>query len=121
MSIISKILSSAKKMRDVTIPAAAVPILNHLYGDFGEVLNLKIDSEEKKLFVEVLLKGEKETVWLEVINYELTEEEGTTFLKFSEIKASREWLDLLVNVFAEKTDYKVEVPADAAKIAKLLI
>lgn len=121
MSIISKILSSAKKMRDITIPTAAVPILNHLYGDFGEVVNLKIDSENKKLFVEVLLKGEKETVWLEVINYELNEAEDKTYLKFSEIKASREWLDLLVNVFAEKHSYKIEVPADAAKIAKLLI
>lgn len=121
MSIISRILDSAKKMRDTILPVAAKPLINHYLEDYGEMLNFKIDSENKKFFIEVLLKGEDSSIWLELEDYELVKEEEGSYLTFKNAKASREWMDVAINTMAEKLNHKIEIPDDAAKLLGLIL
>ena len=77
--------------------AAARAALNAQYlQPYGSITELKIDSNNKSLFVTLALKGEHEPVEIRVPRYELVQRGGETFLELDEIITSREWLNVLL-------------------------
>ncbi len=60
------------------------------------MLDLRIDSRTRTLFVEVLPAGEKEPIAFEVLDYAFVEENGKAYLSFGRIKVSREWLERVI-------------------------
>jgi hypothetical protein len=63
---------------------------------YGSLTELKIDSQNKSLFLIVELKGESEPLEIRVPRYELIQHGDETFLELGEIITSREWLNLLL-------------------------
>ena len=91
---------------------------------YGEMVNLKIDSKYKNIELEVLLKGEKENIFINVEKYEIVSKDGSNVIKFKNVSASRKWIEVLIhNVaipsFAPKK--MIEIDSTYAKIIDLLI
>ena len=88
--------------------SAAKPFLSA----YGEVLHLTIDSAARTLTVDVLPVGERESIRVEVIGYNLTTDAtGRGWLTFERLSTSRQWLTLV----AEKAlpERRVKLPSAA--------
>jgi hypothetical protein len=79
----------------MVIEFLAKQYLNSKFGRFGRMLDLKVDSKEKTIRAEVLLKGEKEPIEIRIGHYEVRTE-GSSGLALSSIKTSRPWIDEVI-------------------------
>jgi hypothetical protein len=72
--------------------------------EYGEVLDLALDSAARSISVEVLPVGEKEPIRATVCGYGLsTDGSGRGYLTFEDLTFSRQWLTLLAaRVLADK-------------------
>ncbi len=77
------------------------------------MINFRLDSEKKVIQVEMMLKGEADTIKFQVGKYEIIEEEEKVFIKVSEIVTNREWMNVAISNFLPEG--KVEVPAKYRK------
>jgi hypothetical protein len=87
-----------QKTRDRLIEKTAPRVLNEtLMREYGQITSLEIDSRDKSLHVEVLLRGEKEPIRVEIQRYEIsTLNERPCFIA-RKINTSREWITTLAN------------------------
>ena len=86
---------------------------------YGRMLNLSIDSRNKKLRVEILPKGEKEPLAVTIDEYELVMKDGVQSILVKKASASREWVDALVKDFAiGKT---IPLPEKYASVLKTVL
>lgn len=66
--------------------------------EYGEVLDLAIDSAARRITVEVLPVGEREPIRVTVTGYGLaTDGSGRGYLTFEDVSFSRQWLNLLAD------------------------
>jgi hypothetical protein len=72
------------------------------------MLNLKVDSENKSFKIELMLKGELETLELEIREYKLIEEDDKAFIELKDITTNREWMNIMINTYM--VDRRVEIP-----------
>lgn len=72
--------------------------------EYGEVLDLTLDSAARSIAVEVLPLGENEPIRATVFGYGLsTDGSGRGYLTFEDVTFSRQWLTLLaVRLLPEK-------------------
>ena len=63
---------------------------------YGSLTELRVDTQNKSLFLILELKGESEPLEIRVPRYELIQQGDETFLDLGEIFTSREWLNLLL-------------------------
>ena len=92
--------------------------------DYGKMMSFNIDSKNKNIFIEVLLKGEIENIEVHINDYEFASEGDKKFIKFKNISASREWINVLIQnlVIPEYAPKKmIEIDPPYAKILDLLI
>lgn len=94
MALFNIDLAAAKdKSLSKLLLSAAKPFLS----EYGEVLQLAIDSAARTLTVEVLPAGERESIRVELVGYGLTTDEtGRGWLTFDRLTTSRQWLTLVV-------------------------
>lgn len=106
------ILSSAK---DRLIETGAMAYLNNkLLAPYGKATSLRLDSTAKRITIEVELKGETSPLEVEVLDYEITEENERFFVKAKKIRTSREWLTTLAS--EKLCDVRFEVPAQVGSL-----
>ena len=75
------------------------------------MLELKIDNKQKKINVNMLLKGETEPIEINITKYDIEKENGETKLCIKNGSSSRPWIDaILKNVVI---DQKFNVPPKA--------
>lgn len=79
--------------------AAAKVFLNRKVDKFGSITNLQLDSKQKNLAAELVLKGESTPILIQVDAYEVDEKDGVAWLTVRGIHASREWLNAALNEF----------------------
>jgi hypothetical protein len=64
--------------------------------EFGDVLDLVLDTTARTIAVEVLPVGEQEPIRIELTGYGLTtDSSGRGWLTYEGLSTSRQWLDLL--------------------------
>jgi len=78
--------------------------------EFGEVLDLALDSAARSIALEVLPVGETDSIRVSLSGYGLTtDSQGRGWLTFEELATSREWLTMVaVRVLPEK---KLRLPS----------
>ncbi|MFW6324171.1 MAG: hypothetical protein ACOC0U_03830 [Desulfovibrionales bacterium] len=82
--------------RDSAVGLGSRAVLNKtVMKEYGQVLDLKIDSAKKTAWARVQLLGEAEPVQVEIGRYELARENGKHYLHIETVRASREWMDTL--------------------------
>jgi len=94
-------------VQDSALESAARLYLNQEVRSFGKISQLSIDRKQRKLFVQVELKGETSPVSVNVDRYELTEKEGSTFVTIHDVTASREWIGLALQKYVTGRQFRL--------------
>lgn len=68
----------------------------YLIKEYGEMLKLEIDSENRTMNVEVLLKGESEPIRIQVGRYDYVSGNGESGMVLQNVNTSREWMNALI-------------------------
>jgi hypothetical protein len=70
---------------------------------YGKMTRLEIDKENRSIWTDLDLKGEKEGVRITLSNYRLIQEEGKNpVFEPGTIEVSREWLNALLETLVQK-------------------
>ncbi|ADV46569.1 hypothetical protein [Nitratifractor salsuginis] len=108
-----------RRLKDSTLSQGLTLLINSRIKSYGKVLNLKVDSKQKNIELEILLKGEKEPIQVTVNEYEVIEEKGHWYLLAQEIVTSREWINIVAENFLK--GQRFEIPEQYAKMLKLVL
>ena len=81
------------------------------------MINFDLDSEEKKINVTLMLKGEIEPIKFSVGKYELFKEADKLFIEVSEIHTNREWMNTAIGNYLPKK--KIEIPMEYEKLLQI--
>lgn len=92
---------------------------HHLKRIGGEVLEFRIDSENKTLYLKVFLKGEEKPLEVEAKAYAIESIGGQSFIRFENLTTSREWVNAVLELYFE--DKKLPVPEKYVKLIKMII
>ncbi|WP_438481256.1 hypothetical protein [Oleiharenicola lentus] len=99
--------------KDALSSRAAQSYVNTLIARYGEVRDLKIDSENKTVEGSCLLRGE--TVPIRVsANYVIETKGGKNFVRLKNCSSNKPWLENLVADYGQERS--IEVPAWASSI-----
>jgi hypothetical protein len=106
-------------MKDKALSTGAKIAINTQIKEFGKMLKLNLDSEKKRIEMEVMLDGEKEPLHVEVEQYVLKEEAGKHLLQIYGVKTSRAWINTVAASYLEGKSF--EIPAEYAKMLKVVV
>ena len=106
-------------LKDKALAKSVELAINLKIKEYGEMLKLNLDSKNKTIEFEIMLKGEKEPLTVFVNNYEISEENGKYFLYAKDIKTSREWINVVAENYLKGE--KIELPEKIAKTLQILI
>lgn len=87
--------------------------------EYGDLQGLDINSREKKIELNILLKGEAEPVRLIIESYELVQPQDRPSVVVKQVSASRPWLQSLLRNFL--VGQPVPIPDPYAKFARLVL
>ncbi len=107
-------MGMVSKVKDKALAVGLKYWINSELKRFGTVANFEIDSTKRTIRAELDLKGEQTSIILTVGCYTLQTRDGTTFIKIAGVKASREWITVLLNTLVEDKEFPIP---DVARIA----
>jgi hypothetical protein len=73
---------------------AARAYLNGRMRRYGRIEQLRLDSRERRIALDVRLEGEAEPISVEVLSYRLEASEGPPRVTVLAVKSSRPWIEL---------------------------
>src|SRR5207245_8448108 len=92
----SREMAFFQQIKDRLIEKTAPSVLNEtVFRDYGEITRLEVDSHDKSIHFEALLRGEKELIRVEILCYEIVKRDGRFFFVTTDIRTSREWVKTL--------------------------
>jgi predicted nucleic-acid-binding protein len=83
------------------------------------VVNFRIDSDNKNIKIELMLKGESDTLFVEIPKYQILEVDGKVYIDIYEIKTNREWLNIVIETYLKNK--RVEVPKKFAPLLEIAL
>jgi hypothetical protein len=94
--------------------------LNTRLARYGEVLDMKLNTRERSVQLSIKLKGEADSITVNIGKYELIKEESQVWLGVDSqsIQASREWVTLLLQDQAGRQ--RLPVPQKYAWVVQFL-
>ncbi|HEX2961953.1 MAG: hypothetical protein ACM3UR_01640 [Bacteroidota bacterium] len=95
-------------IKDKLVSKGAEKVVNTLFEDMGKVSGLSIDSRNKAMKLTLDLKGETAPLSINIMEYEILEEESRYFIVIHKLKASREWMNIAFGRFFK--GMKIPVP-----------
>jgi hypothetical protein len=102
------------------VEKAALSYLNQsLLAPYGQAIALKLDSAARTLHAEVELKGESQSVEMDIIGYEITREGERYYATIGEIRTSREWLTTLA--LTQLRNRRFELPVEVGRLLMLAL
>jgi hypothetical protein len=107
------------RLKDKALSKAAQVAINLKIKEVGEMLKLNLDSENKTIELELMLKGEKEPLYVKVGKYEISQEGEKYYLVAKDINTSREWINVVASNYLE--NQKFEIPQKIAQTLKVLV
>ena len=81
--------------------------INSKIKEYGEVLEIKLDSKTKHARVKVLLKGESKPLEIIVDEYEITREAGKSSIRILKASSNRLWMDAALQNFIVDKEFNV--------------
>lgn len=92
--------------------------INAKLRSIGEMTELCIDTNNKRVRARLELLGEKEPIDVEILRYSLKEKGETTYITIEEATSSREWVTAALREFVVGQD--LPIPRKAGAVLKLL-
>ncbi len=88
-------MSIFTKKKDAIVSKGLQAFANFIINDYGKIIDFAVNSNDKTISLNVLLKGENEDIKITVFNYSIITDDKKTYLQFDNIMTSREWLNIL--------------------------
>jgi len=74
--------------------------LNIFIKKFGEIKDFKIDSQSKKITLEIFLKGESQDIIIDIDRYKFFKgDDDIYYIEIFEVSVNRYWIDSIAKVF----------------------
>lgn len=83
-------------IKDSLTSSAAKSFIAARITRYGNLTELRINSREKTILADVMLQGEAEPIRIEVSRYRIVMKDGEPLLMIEAVRASRAWLDNLL-------------------------
>lgn len=112
------IMGLLSKIKDKAISVLVEKFANKYISDFGHLNDINIDSINKNIYLSLNLKGEKDSVKVEITGYEVVKSKNNNFIQLHNITTSREWINVALGKYY--LDRRVEIPAQYIGILKFL-
>jgi hypothetical protein len=105
--------TSLHTTKDITQSAVFKAAINPFIRKYGQILAFKIDSRNKAMLFEIMLKGEARPVRVNVKKYQFFNKEDKFFVKIVRVESNRFWIDAMMNTFI--VDLEIELPKELNK------
>ncbi len=96
--------------KDFALEMAVKVWFNQSHKRYGNMTRIQIDSQSKRIEVELDLKGETSPLRIEISSYQLSSEAGETFIHLGTIDTSREWVNALLDDYLKPDKRRFKVP-----------
>jgi len=107
------------KIKDKATAVLLKNFVNSFISEFGSLDQINVDSNNKSIYLSVDLKGEKESLKIEITDYKVIKSEHNNFIHLQNIKTSREWLNIALCKYY--LDRQIEIPSQFISIVKFLL
>lgn len=115
MGTFSKI---ARQGKDLAVSKALEALGQHYAGKFGTIESLKLDSANREIHLELLLKGEQDPITVCIKGYDIISDKDRYFIVASDIAVSREWMETLAREYV--CGRKFEIPQAYSKVLGMI-
>jgi len=105
--------STLSSSKDATHSAVFKAAINPFIRKYGQILAFKIDSQEKSMLFEIMLKGEARPIRIDIKKYQFIHKDERFFVKILRVDANRFWMDTIMNTFV--IDQEFELPVELNK------
>ena len=109
----------ARHGKDKALSRTLEVLLDQLLSKYGRTVGIRLDSNARRIEIEMLLKGETEPVSVLLENYEIVSEGERHFITCRGVHASREWMKILANDLIP--DRRFEIPAKYALLLDIIV
>ncbi|MCP3927317.1 MAG: hypothetical protein GY714_32575 [Desulfobacterales bacterium] len=113
------LIKAVNKGKDLTVAKALKYLVNNKIENYGKVGKFKLDSLKKTIAMDISLKGENESITIDIINYKFEKVNNEVLFLFSSVNASRKWLTNLINDFLSGN--KIKIPEKIAGVVKSIM
>lgn len=83
-------------IKDAGLNRLLTPFINSKISTYGTLSEFRIDSKNKDIHLDILLKGESEKITVSLHQYEIVKLSSGYFVTFQKLTADREWINLLL-------------------------
>jgi hypothetical protein len=94
-------------LKERALEATAKRLINEKIQAFGSVTSLQIDSRQETISAELALQGEPGPITIKVGAYQVTEENGVSYISCRDLHASKEWIGHVLNEYVAGHRFKV--------------
>lgn len=94
--------------------------LLELYKERGEMFKLSVDSANKQMEVEILLKGQEKAIQVVAKDYELTESDSNVVLALKDLETNQHWANVILRTFGI-TEQRFTLPEKYAELIQLAL
>lgn len=108
----------ARQGKDLAVSKALETMGQRHVERFGTIVKAHLDSTNREIRLELLLKGETEPVEVHIRGYEIVAEGDRRFLVARDIEVSREWMAALAREYL--AGRRFEIPGSYSKVLELL-
>jgi hypothetical protein len=112
------VMGAIGSVKDSGASAAIKSWLARELADYGEVLDFKINSRDRSAELNILLKGERDKLTVNVDEYEVVSADKD-YIVVKRARASREWVNAVLRKFV--IGRRQAIPAQYSGMVKLVL
>ena len=105
--------SAIVQTKDTTNAALFKAAINPFIKEYGQIISIRIDSLNKAMSFELMLKGELQPMKLELYEYKFVKNGDEFYLEVIKVGSNRYWIDVLVDKYLKGK--KFHLPKEFSK------
>jgi hypothetical protein len=109
----------ARHGKDKAVSKTLTFFVDQLISKYGKIIDIRLDSNDRRIEIEMLLKGESAPVSIRLENYEIISEGHRHFITCRDIHVSREWMKMLTDDLIR--DRRFEIPSKYARLLDIIL
>jgi hypothetical protein len=79
----------------------------------------RLDTDKNVVQMEIELKGEQDSIKMQIDTFDVVKEDEKLFVKIDKIKTNREWMNLAIEDFVK--EQKIEIPAKFERLIDVIM
>jgi hypothetical protein len=119
MSWSDKLKGAIGAVKDTGAGAAIQRWLAREMADYGELLAFTFNSRERLVQMDLMLKGEREKLTVQVTDYELLQQGDGDYIVVRSARASREWVNAVLRNFVIGKPHRI--PEQYSSMARMVL